>query len=222
MDPMQAQTNPELQIELEKQKEEFESAIRNYNGEDPLHNYYHYISWVEQSYPKHGHTGNLVALLKHCLGKFENDARYSDDRRICKLWIKFIDLHTNPIELYNIMHARNLCRGWADVYKAWAYYHEVAGDFVGATNVIELGKRVMGQPNSQQLDDAHINILKAVGQYHLHGPDAARRSIVKKRFQLTSLITYKPGRVESMRMATGAGVLPFFSILSVAHRNTVK
>ncbi|CAH0553931.1 unnamed protein product [Brassicogethes aeneus] len=216
------QPSIELQIELEKQKEEIESAIRNYNGEDPLDNYYHYISWVEQSYPKHGHTGNLVALLGHCLGKFENDARYSNDRRFCKLWIKFIDLQENPIELYNVMHARNLCRGWADLYVAWAHYHEVVGDFLGANNVIELGKRALANPNTQ-IDEAHISLLKAVGQYHLHGPDVARRCLIKKRHALTSLISYKPARGESVRLATGngAGVLPSFSILSVARRSTV-
>ncbi|CAH0557013.1 unnamed protein product [Brassicogethes aeneus] len=206
---LQAQTNPELQLELEKQKEEFESAIRNYNGEDPLDNYYHYISWVEQSYPKHGHEGNLVALLEHCLAKFENDVRYSDDRRFCKLWIKYIDLQQNPLELYHMMHAQNLCRGCADLYRAWAYYHEAAQDFQGANNVLELGKRALAQPY-EELEAAYQNLLTAVGQYNLHGPDAARRGLIEKRQALTSLVTYRPGRVGSVRVPTGAGagVLP--------------
>lgn len=69
---------------------EFENLIRNYSGDDPLENYYNYISWVEQSYPKHGHEGNLVPLLEHCLSLFENDKRYTNDRRFCKLWIKYV------------------------------------------------------------------------------------------------------------------------------------
>lgn len=69
---------------------EFENLIRTYEGDDPLENYYSYISWIEQSYPKHGHEGNFVALLEHCLKTYENDKRYTNDRRFCKLWIKYV------------------------------------------------------------------------------------------------------------------------------------
>lgn len=68
----------------------FEEAICNYQGDDPLDNWYQYISWVEQSYPKNGHEGNLGPLLEDCLTKFEHDRRYSNDRRFCKLWIKYV------------------------------------------------------------------------------------------------------------------------------------
>lgn len=69
---------------------EFENAIRNYDGDDPLENWYNFISWVEQSYPKQGHEGNLIPLLEDCLGKFELDKRYEHDPRLCKLFIKYV------------------------------------------------------------------------------------------------------------------------------------
>lgn len=69
---------------------QWETLIKSYTGEDPLDNYYRYISWIEQTYPKHGHEGNLIPLLEHCLSLFENDQRYINERRFCKLWIKYV------------------------------------------------------------------------------------------------------------------------------------
>ncbi|XP_019868054.2 uncharacterized protein LOC109596895 isoform X2 [Aethina tumida] len=217
---LQAQTNRETQLELERQREEFETAIRTYEGVDPLDNWYHYISWVEQSYPKHGHEGNLVNLLEHCLARFESDPRYLDDRRFCKLWIKYIDMHSEPIELFHMMYANGLCRGCADLYKAWSHYHEAAEDFQGANNILELGKKAMAQPY-EELEMAYQNLLMAVGQYNLHGPDVARRSIVEKRQVLTSLHTYRPGRVASVRTASGGpGAVGFGHAASAPHSRT--
>ncbi|KAJ8954375.1 hypothetical protein NQ318_011048 [Aromia moschata] len=201
---LQAQTNREYQLELLQQKEEFENAIRNYVGEDPLENYYNYISWVEQSYPKHGHEGNLVPLLEHCLSLFENDKRYTNDRRFCKLWIKYFDLQQNPLELYHMMRAKGLCRGCADLYRAWAYYYEAAGDFQSANNVFEDGKRALAQPY-EDLENAHQNLIMAAGQHVLFGPDENR--LMEKRQALTSLHTYRPGRVGSVRVPSSNGVV---------------
>uniref|UniRef100_V5GRK0 Mitotic checkpoint serine/threonine-protein kinase n=1 Tax=Anoplophora glabripennis TaxID=217634 RepID=V5GRK0_ANOGL len=161
---LQAQSNREYQLELLQQKEEFDNLIRNYDGDDPLENYYNYISWIEQSYPKHGHEGNLVPLLEHCLSLFENDKRYTNDRRFCKLWIKYFDLQQNPLELYHMMRAKGLCCGCADLYRAWAYYYEAVGDFQSANNVFEDGKRVLAQPY-EDLENAHQNLIMAAGQH---------------------------------------------------------
>ncbi|KAJ8951176.1 hypothetical protein NQ314_007716, partial [Rhamnusium bicolor] len=183
---------------------EFENLIRNYDGDDPLENYYSYISWVEQSYPKHGHEGNLVPLLEHCLSLFENDKRYTNDRRFCKLWIKYFDLQQNPLELYHMMRAKGLCRGCADLYRAWAYYYEAAGDFQSANNVFEEGKRALAQPY-EDLVNAHQNLILAAGQHVLFGPDESR--LMEKRQALTSLHTYRPGRVGSLRVPSSNGVV---------------
>lgn len=75
----------------------FEEAIQTYVGDDPLDNWYNYISWVEQSYPKHGHEGNLVAVLEDCVSTFENDERYRNDPRMCKLWIKYVSIFLDLI-----------------------------------------------------------------------------------------------------------------------------
>ncbi|XP_076269939.1 mitotic checkpoint serine/threonine-protein kinase BUB1 beta-like isoform X4 [Rhynchophorus ferrugineus] len=198
---LQAQTNQEYQSQLLQQKEEFEALIRDYDGPDPLENYYNYIIWIEQSYPKSGHEGNCTALLEHCLGKFENDYRYTNDRRFCKLWIKYIDMFPNPVELYLMMKSKNLCIGCADFYKAWAYYYEAAGDFQKAYNVFEEGKKNLAQPYDD-LESAYNNLIKAAGEHLIFGRNENR--LQEKRQALVSLHSHRSGRVSTVRMPSGS------------------
>lgn len=202
---LQAQTNRDLQQQLLHQREEFENAIRNYEGDDPLENYYQYISWVEQSYPKNGHEGNLFPLLEHCLKKFEDDQRYYADRRFCKLWIKYIDMTSNPIEMYQMVHAKGICIGCADLYRAWAYYHEAVGDFQSAHKVFEAGKQALAQPYDE-LDQAHKSLVMAAGQHMLYGRN--ENLLVQKRQALTSLHTFGMGRVSNVRTASSSSAAP--------------
>lgn len=73
-------------------------------------------------------------------------------------------MQQNPIELFQLMHARGLCRGITDLYRAWAYYHEAAADYVNADAVFQLGRRELAQP-TDELDTAHNNLIFAVGVY---------------------------------------------------------
>jgi len=68
----------------------YEDAIKNYEGEDPLENWYEYILWVEQSYPKSGHESHIGRLLQQCLAIFEKDVKYHQDRRYIRLWINYV------------------------------------------------------------------------------------------------------------------------------------
>lgn len=74
-----------------------------------------------------------------------------------------------------MMRAKGLCRGCADLYRAWAYYYEAAGDFQSANNVFEDGKRVLAQPY-EELENAHQNLIMAAGQ-HVN---------IQKKFSVTS------------------------------------
>ncbi|KAK9718132.1 Mad3/BUB1 homology region 1 [Popillia japonica] len=185
---LQAQNNNEYQRELLQQKEVFENAIRSYTGDDPLENWYNYISWVEQSYPKHGYEGNLRTLLEDCLTKFEHDSNYTNDRRFCKLWVKFIDYHENPLDLYHMLYTKGIGRGCSDLYKAWAYYYEVVGDYKSADLVFQRGARELAQP-FDDLMAAHQNMIYAAGQQVIKGVDKGR--LEEQRQALTSLRSYR-------------------------------
>lgn len=85
-----AENDQETHERLMQQRKEFEHAIQSYIGDDPLHPWYEYICWVEQVYPKSGKESALHDLLAKCLASFEKDERYFQDRRMLKLYIKYV------------------------------------------------------------------------------------------------------------------------------------
>lgn len=87
---LNAESHQEIHEQIMEQRREFERAIDNYNGDDPLELWYDYILWIEQSYPKSGKETALNEVISSCLSKFENEERYKQDRRMIKLFIKYV------------------------------------------------------------------------------------------------------------------------------------
>lgn len=87
---LNAESHQEIHEQIIEQRQEFERAIENYNGDDPLELWYDYILWIEQSYPKSGKETALNEVISSCLSKFENEERYKQDRRMIKLFIKYV------------------------------------------------------------------------------------------------------------------------------------
>lgn len=85
-----AESDHEIQEKLSEQRKEFERLIASYEGEDPLQPWYDYIVWVEQIYPKSGKESAMHEILSKCLALFEKDERYFQDRRMLKLYIKYV------------------------------------------------------------------------------------------------------------------------------------
>lgn len=84
--------------------------------------------------------------MEDCLGKFEYDQRYLQDRRLCKLFIKYFDLQHNPLELFQLLYSRGFGTNFTDFYRAWAYYYEASGDFKRADHIFQLGFQANAQP----------------------------------------------------------------------------
>ncbi|CAG9858282.1 unnamed protein product [Phyllotreta striolata] len=194
---LQAQSNKDVQLELLHQGQQWEMRIESYVGNDPLDNYYKYISWIEQTFPKSGHEGSLYPLLERCLEMFQDDVRYKNDPRFCKLWIKYNDTKPDPLEFYRIMKSKGLCIGCAEFYKAWAYYYEAVGDFQSASKVFEEGKRNCAQPY-EELENAYQHLIVAAGKHVIFGPNESH--LLAKRQALTALHTFKSGKVSSVRV----------------------
>lgn len=85
-----AESDSANKARLVEQRKEFERAIHEYDGDDPLQLWYDYIVWVEQVYPKSGSESALHELVGKCLTKFEKDDRYLQDQRLLKLFIKYV------------------------------------------------------------------------------------------------------------------------------------
>lgn len=78
---------------------EYEDQLKTYDGEDPLELWLEYISWIEQAFPSSGKSSELQAVLERCLQLFEHDARYKQDRRMIRTYIKFVSCHSTAILL---------------------------------------------------------------------------------------------------------------------------
>ncbi|CAH0725175.1 unnamed protein product, partial [Brenthis ino] len=191
---LQAQSDVDAQRQLQLQKEEHESAIRHYQGTDPLDPWFNYIQWVEQSYPKHGHEGNIDKLIKDCLQLFEKDERYFQDRRLVKLWIKYVDCLSNPLEIYQRLYNTGIGVECSEFYRAWACYCEESGDYKKANQVYMLGLQAKAQP-LDELEQAHMNFQLFFAQRMLHDDSPTKRkaasALAETRMALTSLKSFK-------------------------------
>lgn len=68
------------------------SEIQNYSGADRLAPWYAYLLWMEETFiiDFTGKETIFDEILAACLCQFEKDARYKQDRRLIKLFIKFV------------------------------------------------------------------------------------------------------------------------------------
>ncbi|RMX52046.1 hypothetical protein pdam_00003773 [Pocillopora damicornis] len=125
------------QSRIHKEKREFEAQIRTYEGEDPLANWYRYIVWTSENFPKGGK--DLGSLLERCMTTFKDEERYKNDER-------YTDICTDPLEIFNYMHSQQLGNGLALFYEAWALSLENLGDCNKADEVLNLGIHRSAQP----------------------------------------------------------------------------
>ncbi|CAK1546163.1 unnamed protein product [Leptosia nina] len=191
---LQAQSDLDAQRQLQQQREQHEEAIRHYQGPDPLDPWFNYIQWVEQCFPKHGHEGNIDKLIKDCLQLFEKDERYFQDRRLIKLWIKYIDCLSNPLEIYQRLYNTGIGVECSEFYRAWACYCEESGDYKKANQVYMLGLQAKAQP-LDELEQAHMNFQLYFAQRMLHDDSPTKRkaasALAETRMALTSLKSFK-------------------------------
>lgn len=77
--------------------------IRNYSGDDPLQPWYEYLMWFEENFVVDFEKNTpFEDVLADCLSRFENSEQYKQDRRLIKLFIKFVS-NTTPIEIKDRM-----------------------------------------------------------------------------------------------------------------------
>ncbi|CAK9799760.1 Mitotic checkpoint serine/threonine-protein kinase BUB1 [Anthophora plagiata] len=219
---LRAQEDADVQQLLLQEKQMYEDAIKNYEGDDPLESWYEYILWVEQSYPKSGHESHIGKLLQQCLAMFEKETKYHQDRRYIRLWINYINMQKNPLELYQLLHNNGIGTMVADMYRAWAFELEQVEDYKRADEVYLMGLSALAEPQDE-LDYAHKNFQLAVARKTLgRTDDRNEMSLLEQRQAFSSLRAIKAGKkVGSVR--TGHRVREYFpgtvpQISSTMHR----
>ncbi|KDR13274.1 Mitotic checkpoint serine/threonine-protein kinase BUB1 [Zootermopsis nevadensis] len=181
-----AQDDQQAHHELFKQREKYEVLLRSYEGNDPLEPWYEYISWVEQSFLRDGREGNLNILLERCLAQFKDDERYLQDRRYIELWIKYIEMSINPLQVYKRCHAHGIGKYCALFYMAWAFEFEKAGDIKRANQVFSEGFKNYSQPRDE-LEEVHKNFQLRVARQVLSGISEVEAVCTEQRVVLNRL-----------------------------------
>ncbi|XP_053951217.1 uncharacterized protein LOC128858751 [Anastrepha ludens] len=195
--------------ELLAQRRELERVIHEYKGDDPLEPWYAYISWIEQSFPSGGKESGLEEVLTKCLSRFENEERYFQDRRMIKLYMKFIDSHQHPMECYQQLFDAGIGTMVADFYICWAYHYDTCGNTRKADEIFRRGIACRAQP-LEELQEAHQHFGFSVSQRLLYQDDEdvkenTKRQFEERRLALTSLRGHRrKAIVGSIR--TGAAV----------------
>ncbi|XP_033246962.1 uncharacterized protein LOC117187993 [Drosophila miranda] len=182
-DPTQSQ-------ELLAQRKQMEKDVHTYTGNDPLEPWYTYICWIEQSYPAGGTSSGLQTALYQCLTKFEQDERYRQDRRLIKLFIKFMKNQEDQIECYQQLYNSGIGTMLADLYIAWAYCYDLSGNMRKADEILRLGLSCRAEP-LEELKEAHQHFNYAVAQRMLYSDgdeaNAATQELNERRMALQSL-----------------------------------
>ncbi|XP_072752100.1 uncharacterized protein [Anoplolepis gracilipes] len=206
---LRAQEDADAQQLLLQEKQIYEDAVKNYEGDDPLENWYEYILWVEQSYPKNGHEAQIGRLLQQCLGTFEKETKYHQDRRYIRLWINYISMQKNPLELYQLLHNNGIGTRVADMYRAWAFELEQIEDDKRADEVYLMGLSAHAEPY-EELSHAHQNFQFAVARKTLGRIEEKNDVLLfEQRQAFSSLRAIRAGkRVGSIR--TGHRVRDYY------------
>ncbi|KAH8277711.1 hypothetical protein KR018_003981 [Drosophila ironensis] len=198
--------------ELLAQRKQWEDAVRSYAGEDPLEPWYAYVCWIEQSYPAGGSGSGLHAALYQCLTKFEKEKRYRQDRRLIKLFIKFMEKEKDQIQCYQQMYNDGIGTMLAEFYIAWAYSYDLSGNMRKADEIFRLGIDCRAEP-LDELREAHQHFGYTVAQRMLYTDseeaNAVTQELNERRLALQSLRGRRNKRTRSITVGsvrTGSAV----------------
>ncbi|KFQ31305.1 Mitotic checkpoint serine/threonine-protein kinase BUB1 beta, partial [Mesitornis unicolor] len=138
------ETSTHTAVHLKKQ--EFESEIRFYSGDDPLDVWDRYIKWTEQTFPQGGKESNLAAILERAVKALNEEQRYYKDPRYLNLWLKFGDCCNEPLDLYSYLHSQEIGTTLALLYITWAEVLEARGSFKKADLIFQEGLQRKAEP----------------------------------------------------------------------------
>ncbi|KXJ82894.1 hypothetical protein RP20_CCG010316 [Aedes albopictus] len=173
----------------ESDKRAWEDAIRAYSGADSLDIWFNYICWLEQ-HKVFDKDGGFRKILEQCLSNFENFENYKQDVRMVKLWMKFIDMQANPLNLYQFLYKKNVGTQCACFYIGWAHYYDAANAFKQAESIYNLGIQVKAQP-MDELQEAQNKFRLSIAQRMLYNDASSKKrsanTLVEQRQQITSL-----------------------------------
>ncbi|KFV92031.1 Mitotic checkpoint serine/threonine-protein kinase BUB1 beta, partial [Eurypyga helias] len=163
-----AQQEASVHTAVQLKKQEFESEIRFYSGDDPLDVWDRYIKWTEQTFPQGGKESNLAAILERAVKALNEQQRYYKDPRYLNLWLKFGNCCNEPLDLYRYLHSQEIGTTLALLYVTWAEALEARGSFKKADLIFQEGLQRKAEP-FDKLQSYHRQFQTRVSRQTLLG-----------------------------------------------------
>lgn len=136
------------------------------NDDDKLFElYYKYIDWIEQNYPHGSKEIKFKEILENCLEKFYKNEKYQNDERMLSIFLRHINLISNPIDVFKFFYKKNFAKKLSRFYKEWSYQFEMQNKFKQAMKVIKLGIDNGAEPISaltRTLNDLEVRTMRFV------------------------------------------------------------
>lgn len=167
-----AQQDTSSHTAAQLRKQEFESEIRFYSGDDPLDVWDRYIKWTEQTFPQGGKESNLSAVLERAVKALNKQQRYYQDPRYLSLWLKFGNCCNEPLDLYSYLHSQEIGTTLAQLYITWAEELEARGSFKKADIIFQEGLNRKAEP-LDKLQSHHRQFQTRVSRQTLLGLEEA-------------------------------------------------
>ncbi|XP_022190359.2 mitotic checkpoint serine/threonine-protein kinase BUB1 beta [Nilaparvata lugens] len=199
---LHAELDTNAQKKLDEQREQFELAIRMYEGDDPLEPRYQFAHWIEQTHLKLGPNSKLLPLLEDTINLYKDDQRYRQDQRFIEMLVKFINAQVNPIELYQLSYNQGLGTMCAILYHSWAEELDQNNDWRRANQIYELGIMNRAEP-LDRLKQAHQQFQLSVGRRMMNQDDEEEEASSTVKAPCRQAFTkLKKAQVKGTRLTT--------------------
>jgi Mad3/BUB1 homology region 1 len=139
---------------------------------DPLTPAAAFVKWAADAYQP-GAAPLLAALERSCLA-FVGDARYNNDPRFVRLWVRYADARDDPLDCFAHMRTHKIGEESALFYEAWATTLEYKKDFKAADAAYHLGLQRDAQPKNRLQQRQHEFLARMVAREHRAEAKAAK------------------------------------------------
>lgn len=131
-----------LRGELAVKQAEFEKELKTASElDDPFEVWVRYVNWTVENFPSgNSHDSGLLNLLERATREFLHEEQYKNDPRYVRLWIQYIQNHSDaPREAFAYIARHNIGQRLALFYEEFAALLESIGRKNQAAEIYQMG-----------------------------------------------------------------------------------
>lgn len=156
--------NKILQLQLTKQRQEFENSLDPsilQDLDDPLNSYLQYIKWIRENYPTgNTHESLLIQVLERTTHDFKDDDYYKNEIRYFKIWLEYITYSDHPGDVFNYLLKKKIGCDLSLFYENYSLFFELNDQWENAQEILKLGITNKARPLTRLLKSYDEFILR--------------------------------------------------------------